>query len=448
MAMKPQNMPDDGPGQISSILRALRYRNYRLFFIGQGLSLIGTWMQQVAMSWLVYRLTGSALLLGVIGFVSQVPTFLVSPFSGVLADRWDRRNMLLITQSLSMVQAFILSAFVLTGTIQVWEIILLSALLGIVNSFDIPFRQSFVVDMVEGKEDLSNAIALNSSMFHGARLVGPSLAGLLIAVVGEGVCFLVNGISYLAVIASLAAMKLTPKQPSDRKRHILHELHEGITYAFTFPPIRALLMMIGLVSLLGMPYVVLMPVFAKVILKGGPHTFGFLMTAAGLGSFTAAIYLASRKSVLGLGRIIPVSLGIFGISIAAFAFSHLIWLSLILLVFAGFGVMLQIASSNTILQTIVDDDKRGRIMSLYTMAFMGMAPFGSLLAGALAGLIGTPITVLIGGISCLIGSLIFACWLPTFRKYIRPVYARMGIIPEVAAGIGAASEMTVPPEEQ
>lgn len=446
--MKPQNMPDNGPGQISSILRALRYRNYRLFFIGQGLSLIGTWMQQVAMSWLVYRLTGSALLLGVIGFVSQVPAFLVSPFSGVLADRWDRRNMLLITQSLSMVQAFILSAFVLTGTIQVWEIILLSALLGIVNSFDIPFRQSFVVDMVEGKEDLSNAIALNSSMFHGARLIGPSLAGLLIAVVGEGVCFLVNGISYLAVIASLAAMKLTPKQPSSRKRHILHELHEGITYAFTFPPIRALLMIIGLVSLLGMPYVVLMPVFAKVILKGGPHTFGFLMTAAGLGSFTAAIYLASRKSVLGLGRIIPASLGIFGVSIAVFAFSHLVWLSLILLVFAGFGVMLQIASSNTILQTIVDDDKRGRIMSLYTMAFMGMAPFGSLLAGALAGLIGTPITVLIGGISCLIGSLIFACWLPTFRKYVRPVYVRMGIIPEVAAGIGAASEMTVPPEEQ
>jgi MFS family permease len=448
MAMNTESIRDERPGQIRSILRALRYRNYRLFFIGQGLSLIGTWMQQVAMSWLVYRLTGSALLLGVVGFVSQVPAFLVSPFSGVLADRWDRRHMLLITQSLSMVQAFILSAFVLSGTIQVWEIILLSALLGIVNSFDIPFRQSFVVDMVEGKEDLSNAIALNSSLFHGARLIGPSLAGLLIAVVGEGVCFLINGISYLAVIASLAAMKMAPRHSLHRKRRILHELHEGITYAFTFPPIRALLMMIGLVSLLGMPYVVLMPVFAKVILHGGSHTFGFLMTAAGLGSLTAALYLASRKSVLGLGRIIVLSLSIFGLSIAAFAFSRLIWLSLILLVFAGFGVMLQIASSNTILQTIVDDDKRGRIMSLYTMAFMGMAPFGSLLAGALAGLIGAPITVLIGGISCLIGSLVFACLLPSFRKYVRPVYVRMGIIPEVAAGIRAASELTVPPEEQ
>jgi MFS family permease len=429
MITKHANTDPRRSGRFASILRALRSKNFRLFFAGQGFSLIGTWMQSVAMSWLVYRMTGSAFLLGVIGFVSQVPTFLVAPFSGVLADRWNRRQILIITQSIAMAQAFILSAFVLSGTIRVWEIICLSALLGIVNGFDIPFRQSFIVEMVEEKEDLGNAIALNSSLFHGARLIGPALAGLLIAVVGEGVCFLVNALSYLAVICSLALMRITSRPAPVVKRRILSELHEGYTYAFSFTPIRSILMLIALVSMLGMPYVVLMPVFAKEILHGGPHTYGFLMTASGVGSFIGALYLASRKSVLGLGRIIAFAPGIFGLSVAVFALSNLLWLSLILLVIAGFGMMMQIASSNTFLQTVVDDDKRGRVMSLYTMAFMGMAPFGSLLAGALAGRIGAPFTVLAGGLCCVVGSVAFACQLPSFRKYVRPVYERMGILP-------------------
>ncbi|MEN6448622.1 MAG: MFS transporter [Syntrophaceae bacterium] len=429
------------------ILRALRHRNFRLFFIGQGFSVIGTWMQSVAMSWLVYRLTGSAFLLGFIGFVSQVPSFLVAPFSGVLADRWDRRHVLIATQGVSMVQAFILAAVVLTGTVQVWEIIVLSAVLGLVNGFDVTFRQSFVVEMVEGKEDLGNAIALNSTMFHGARFIGPSLAGLLIVAVGEGACFVINGVSYLAVITSLLLMKTGPRTSPAGQRRILPELREGISYAFTSAPIRSVLMLVALVSLVGMPHVVLMPVFAKEILHGGPHTFGFLMTAAGMGSFTAALYLASRKSVVGLGRIIAIAPGILGVSIAAFAFSPYTWLSMALLVFAGIGMMLQIAASNTFLQTIVDDDKRGRVVSLFAMAFLGVAPFGSLLTGALASRIGAPLTVLIGGLCCIAGSASFVCWLPGFRKIVRPIYERMGIIPGAATGIEAPSELTLPPDE-
>lgn len=423
----------------------MRYRNYRLFFAGQSFSLIGTWMQSVAMSWLVYRLTGSAFLLGIIGFVSQVPTFLVAPFSGVWADRWSRRHILLITQSVAMAQAFVLAAFVLTGTIRVWEIILLSIVLGIVNGFDIPFRQSFVVEMVEGKEDLGNAIALNSSIFHGARLIGPSLAGILIATVGEGVCFFINGINYLAVIASLAAMRITPVPATPGRRHILHDLQEGFVYAFSFPPIRYILMTIALVSFLGMPYAVLMPVFAKEVLHGGPHTFGFLMTATGIGSFTGALYLAWRKSVVGLGRVIAFAPGVFGAGVAVFALSQAMWLSFIVLIIAGFGMMMIIAASNTILQTIVDDDKRGRIMSLYTMSFMGIAPFGSLLAGALAVRIGASFTVLAGGLSCIAGSVIFASRLPTFRKYVRPVYMRLGILQDT--GNEESAEMNMPSKE-
>lgn len=392
------------------------------------------------MSWLVYRLTGSALLLGVIGFVSQIPTLMVAPFAGVLADRWNRRNLIFGTQVLSMIQAFVLAWLVLTGNIRVWEIIVLSALMGIVNSFDVPFRQAFVVETVNDKNDLANAIALNSSMFHGTRLIGPAVAGILIATVGEGLCFLINGISYLAVLCSLAAMKILPRTVSLRKRRILQELKEGFTYAYQFTPIRSMLLLIALVSLLGIPYVVLMPVFAKEILHGGSHTFGFLVTASGIGSFVAAIYLASRKSVLGLEKIIAAAPALFGLSIAAFAFSRLTWLSLIILVFAGFGIMIQIASSNTMIQTLVDDDKRGRIMSFYTMAFMGMAPFGCLLAGALAGYIGAPRTVMLGGLCCILGAAVFSLRLPLFRKSARPVYERMGIIP----ADGGAADLPVP----
>ena len=434
-------------GATGGLFRALSYRNYRLFFFGQSISLIGTWMQQVAMSWLVYRLTGSALLLGTVGFTSQIPTFLVAPFAGVLADRSDRRLLLLATQSLAMVQALLLAYFVFSGSVQVWHIITLSLLLGIVNGLDIPVRQSFVIDMVEEKHGLANAIALNSSMVNAARLIGPSIAGLLISALGEGACFLLNAVSYLAVLVSLAMMRVAKRPLRQARRSVLHELREGVSYAVGSTPIRAILMLMALVSLMGMPYAVLMPVFAREILHGGPHTFGFLMAASGFGALSGTVYLASRKSVIGLGRLIALSCALFGAGIAAFALSRLQWLSLVFLLVSGFGAMVQVAASNTILQTIVEDDKRGRVMSFFTMSFMGMTPFGSLFAGALAGLIGAPATVVIGGIACLGGALIFTAWLPALREKVRPIYAQLGIIPEVAKGIQSASEVTVPPKE-
>ncbi len=425
--MKPAGKKDEGARDSILFLRAFRSRNYRLFFAGQSFSLIGTWMQQVALSWLVYRLTGSALLLGIIGFVSQIPSLFISPVAGVLADRWDRRNLLLATQCLAMVQAVILSALVLAGVIRIWEIILLSTLMGIVNSFDVPIRQAFVVEMVEAREDLANAIALNSSMFHGTRLIGPALAGILIGVVGEGVCFLVNAVSYLAVICSLIAMITTPAEPHARDWRILPELKEGFIYAYRSTPIRYILLLLSFVSLLGIPFVVLLPVFAREILHGGAHTYGFLMAASGMGSLIAAIYLAARKNVFGLGRIIAFSPAVMGVSIIALSFSRSLPLSLVILMFAGFGMMIQIASSNTILQTIVDDDKRGRIMSLYAMSFMGMAPFGCLLVGALAGHIGATRTVFLSGACCILGSAVFICRLPRFRREVHPIYERLGI---------------------
>lgn len=437
-----------GTVRLQQLLRALRSRNYRLFFAGQSISLVGTWMQQVAMSWLVYRLTGSALLLGVVGFASQIPSFLLAPVAGVLADRWERRRLLVCTQALAMLQAAVLAWFVLAGIVQVWQIVVLSFLLGVINAFDIPARQSFVVEMVEDREDLGNAIALNSSMVNAARLVGPSIAGLLVAAVGEGICFVLNAASYLAVIVALAAMRTGGRRPKREKRHILHELREGVSYAFGFAPIRSILLLTGLVSLMGMPYSVLMPVFARDILHGGAHTFGFLMAAAGSGALASTVYLASRKSVLGLGRIIALAAGLFGAGLIAFAFSSALVLSLLFLFLAGFGAMALVASSNTILQTIVDDDKRGRVMSLFTMAFIGMAPFGSFFVGAFADAIGARSTLLIGGVACLAGGALFARDLPKLREKIRPIYVKMGIIPEVATGMQAAAELTTPPEEQ
>jgi len=428
------------------IARALQYRNYRLFFGGQSISLIGTWMTRIATSWLVYRLTNSVFLLGVVGFSGQIPTFLVASFAGVLTDRWNRHHILVVTQILAMIQSFALAILTLTGIITVWHIILLSIFQGLINAFDMPARQSLVVEMVEKREDLGNAIALNSSMFNGARLLGPSIAGILISAVGEGMCFLLDGISYLAVIASLLAMKITPRKTETPKSNVLQGLKEGFSYAFPFAPIRSILLLIGVVSLVGMPYTVLMPVFAKEILRGGPHTLGFLMGASGIGALVGAIYLASRKSVLGLGRIIPLAASIFGIGLIAFSLSRVLWLSLAMMLLTGFGMMVQMASSNTVLQTIVDDDKRGRVMSFYTMAFMGTAPFGSLLAGGLASRIGAPNTLMIGGVCCILGSFIFASKLSILREMVRPIYVRMGIIPEVAKGIQTATELTAPPK--
>jgi MFS family permease len=418
------------PKGINLIFRALYHRNYRLFFGGQGISLIGTWMQQIAMSWLVYRMTNSAFLLGLIGFSSQICSFFFSPFAGVISDRWNRHHILVVTQSLAMTQAFVLAFLTLMGMIAVQHLIGLSLFLGFVNAFDMPTRQAFVVEMVEKREDLGNAIALNSFLFNGARLVGPSIAGILISILGEGMCFLLNAVSFLAVIIALLAMKMTNHKREAEKTHVLQGLKEGFIYAFGFPPIRTILFFLSWLSLVATANTTLMPVFAKDILHGDSKTYGFLMAAIGVGAIIGAIFLASRRSVLGLGRIIALASSIFGIGLISFSLSHALWLSQFLLLVTGFGMMVHMASSNTILQTMVDDDKRGRVMSLYVMAFMGMAPFGSLAGGSLAGSIGAPSTLVIGGASCILGSFLFMKKLPSLREVGRPIYVRKGILSE------------------
>jgi MFS family permease len=418
------------PKGLRLIFRALQHRNYRLFFSGQGISLIGTWMQQIAMGWLVYRMTNSAFLLGLIGFSSQICILFISPFAGVLSDRMNRHRILIATQSLAMVQAFILATLTLTGTIAVHHIVILSLFLGLVNSFDIPNRQAFVVELVEKREDLGNVIALNSFLFNGARLVGPSIAGILISILGEGMCFLLNGVSFIAVIIALLAMKVIFNKREKEKTQVLKGLKEGFAYAFGFPPIRSIIFFLGWISVMGMACTTLMPIFAKDILHGGSQTYGFLMAAIGVGAIIGAIYLASRKSVLGLGRIIAIASGIFGMGLISFSLSRILWLSLFLLLLAGFGMMVHLASSNTILQTMVDDDKRGRVMSIYSMAFMGMAPFGSLAGGSLAARIGASYTLIIGGVLCILGSFMFAKKLPLIREMVRPIYIRKGILSE------------------
>jgi len=422
------------------MLRALRHRNYRLFFAGQGISVIGTWLTRVATSWLVYRLTGSKFLLGVVGFASQIPIFVLAPVAGVLIDRWDRRRLLIVTQAFFMLQSLTLAALSLTGAIRVWHIIVLSLCQGLAYSFDTPGRQSFVVEMIEDRNALSNAIALNSSLFNGARLIGRAIAGILIARVGEGICFLCDGISYVAVILSLLAMRVSRGPAPARHNDVLRGMKEGLDYAMGFAPIRSILLLLALVSFMGMPYTVLLPVFATNILHGNADTLGFLTAATGLGALAGALYMAMRRTVLGLGRWIAAASAMFGAGLAAFALSHHLWLSLALLLLAGFGMMVQMASCNTVLQTVVEDDKRGRVMGLYTVSFLGIAPFGSLAAGAMASLIGASYTVLIGGLCCIGGAMLFARRLPMIRRLVRPIYIRKGIILPVASGIRAASE--------
>jgi MFS family permease len=429
------------------VVRALRHRNYRLFFGGQGISLIGTWMTRVATGWLVYRLTGSAFLLGLVSFASQIPILFLGPFAGVWVDRWNRHRVLVVTQFLSMLQSFGLAALALTHTITVTDIILLNLFQGCINAFDMPARQAFVIEMVENREDLGNAIALNSSLVNAARLVGPSVAGLVIAAVGEGYCFLIDGFSYMAVIASLLAMTVVARQARHEQQSVLSELHEGWKYVSGFRPIWSILLLLACVSLVGMPYTALMPIFAGRILHGGAYTLGFLMAATGVGALIGAVSLAARRSVLGLGRVIPLTAAGFGASLIAFSSSRMLWLSLLLLVVTGFCFMQQMASSNTILQTITEDKKRGRVMSFYAMAFQGVAPFGSLIAGAAASRIGAPHTLMIGGAICIVGAALFALQLPVLRQAVRPIYTLIGIIPEVASGISTASALQEPPEE-
>lgn len=429
------------------IVRSFRHRNYRLFFSGQSVSLIGTWMTRIATSWLVYRLSGSALLLGVVGFAGQIPTFLLAPFAGVWVDRLNRHRVLVVTQVLAMLQSLALAGLALTNHITVPYVIWLSAFQGLINAFDMPARQAFVVEMVDDRADLSNAIALNSSMVNMARLIGPSLAGIVIAGFGEGYCFLIDGISYLAVIASLLLMTLKPTPPRPARAQVLTELKEGWVYVSTSPAIRALLLLLALVSLVGMPYTVLMPIFAAKVLHGGPHTLGFLMGASGVGALAGAIHLASRKTVLGLGRVVTISAGLFGLGLITFSQSRWIVLSLALMFLTGLGMMQQMAATNTILQTIAEEEKRGRVMSYYTMSFVGMAPFGSLLAGSMAARFGAPATLLVSGVCVLLGGLWFRLHLPEIRRAIRPIYVELGILPEVATGLQSASALQVPPED-
>jgi MFS family permease len=418
------------------LVRSFSHRNYRLFFMGQGVSLIGTQMQNLALSWLVYRLTGSMLLLGVVGFSSQILIFVAAPFAGVLADRVNRRALLVVTQSVATVQALILAILTLmkhadgTPLIQVWHIVALSALLGLVMGFDIPTRQSFVVEMIEDRADLPNAIALNSFMFNGARLVGPALAGVVIKLVGEGTCFLLNAVSFLAVIAALLAMKVQPKSAEAASRRALQSFKEGAQYVAGHKPILSLLLLLATLSLVGMPYAVLMPVFAKDILHGDSFTQGCLTSAVAAGAIVAAIFLASRKSVYGLGQILTAAVALFGAALLGFSHSTHLWLSLGLLGLAGAAGMSLMASCNTLIQTLVDDDKRGRVMSFYTISFVGLAPFGSLLVGALAARFGAPAAVAINGAGCLAAAVVFWMWLPRFLSLIHPVFVRMGIAAE------------------
>jgi MFS family permease len=430
------------------VLGALRHRNFRLFFFGQSVSLIGTWMQQIAMVWLVYRLTNSPFLLGLVGFCSQIPSFFVAPLAGVFTDRWNLHRTIIATQALAMLQAAVLALLTMTGVVTVGQVILLSLFIGVVDAFDIPARQAFLIQMVEGSEGLAGAIGLNSSMFNAARLVGPAIAGFLIAAVGEATCFLLNALSFLAVLAALLAMRLPPRAVPQSPLHVLHNLNEGIRYAFGFPPIRAILVLLAVVNLAAMPLAVLLPVFAAEVLRGGPHTLGLLTSALGLGSLVGALVLASRKTVLGLGRQIAWASGAFGLSLIVFSFSAVLWLSMLLLVMTGFALMMETAASNTVLQTIVEDGKRGRVMSFYTMAFLGVAPLGSLLAGALAGRLGVPHVAQLAGAMCALASLVFTLRLPALRAFVRPIYQRIGVLPDVTSGIPSVAPLSASPEKR
>jgi MFS family permease len=410
------------------LTRALGSRNYRLFFSGQSVSLVGTWITRIATSWLVYRLTGSVLLLGVVGFCGQIPTLLLAPFAGVLVDRWNRHRILVVTQALSLLQSAALAVLALTGIITVPHVLLLQIAQGIINAFDTPARQAFVSEMVEDRADLPNAIALNSSMVNGSRIIGPSIGGIVIAAVGEGWCFALDALSYVAVIGSLLAMRLTPRATPRRDTRMREELATGFRYVTRFVPVRSALLLLSLVSVMGMPYTVLMPAISANVLHGGPHTLGFLMTASGAGALGGALYLASRRSVLGLGRAMAVASTTFGVGLAAFSLSRSLWLSLLLLPLVGAGMMVTMAATNTIIQTLVSEDLRGRVMAFYTMAFLGTAPIGSLVAGLAADRIGPQRTILLGGIACIAAGAWFATRLPRLRELVRPIYVERGIL--------------------
>jgi len=412
---------------------AFRSRNYRLYFAGQSISLIGTWMTRLATSWLVYRLTDSAFLLGLTGFLSQIPALFLSPLAGVWVDRWDRHRAMVITQVLAMLQSLALAALTLSGHVSMPWVLFLTLMQGLINTFETPARQSFVIQMVEDRADLSNAIALNSSIVNAGRLVGPAIAGLVIAAYGEGFCFLIDGLSYIAVVYSLLAMKNLRPGLRNPPKHVWQELTEGWRYIVGSAAIHWILLMLGLVSLIGMPFTVLMPIVADKVLGGGAHTLGFLTAATGLGALVCAVMLAMRQSVVGLGRSLGLAALLLGGSLILFGLSRSFWWSMVLMFGAGYGMMQQIVGSNTILQTIVADDKRGRVMSFYSMAVFGFLPIGSLFAGSIAARIGAPETLILGGALCVLASVWFFGRLPSIRRVLRPVYLEMGIMADPAA---------------
>jgi MFS family permease len=420
---------------VGTTLRALRHRNFQLFFSGQMISLTGTWMQNVAQDWLVYRLTGSSLLLGLVAFMSQIPVFILAPVAGIVADRFNRHRTVVLTQSLSMVLGLTLAILTLSGRIRVWEIMVLATLQGVVIAFDIPARQSFLMDMV-GRDDLLNAIALNSSMFNAARIIGPAFAGVLVAWIGEGWCFFTNGVSYLAVIGGLLMMRLSPLTSQLPAGSAFEHIVEGFRFARRTAPVRLLLLTLGIVSLVAMPYTILMPIFAASILHGGARGLGLLMGATGLGALLGSLTLASKRDVRGLGRWVWFASAVFGSSLILFSFSQRFWVSFALLVPAGFGMMVQMGATNTLLQVMTPDHLRGRVMALYSMMFIGMAPIGALLGGAVAAKIGAPWTVAIGGSACLINGIVFARRLPAIRGEARELIRAKGIfIAEPSASV-------------
>ena len=401
-------------------------------------------MQSVAEAWLIYRLTGSSVLLGILGFVRQIPIFLLSPLAGLVADRWPRHRVVIATQIASMSLAFTLAALTMTGRIRVWEIVVLATILGIVNAFDVPARQAFLIEMV-GREDLLNAIALNSSMFNGARVAGPAIAGVVVALVGEGWCFLLNGISYIAVLAGLFLMRLEKTKPVHDGSAPLEKLREGFRFARHTGPIRALLVLVATVSLLALPFSVLMPVFAVQILHGGASAYGTLMGAVGVGAMFGALALAMRQQLRGLGNVVAYAATGLGISLVLFSVSHWFWISFVILVASGFTMMMQFTATNTLIQAMVPDQLRGRVMSLYSMMFLGMTPIGSLLDGYVANYVGAPITVAIGGLVSCLGGLAFARKWPSMRGPARDLVAAQGMMaprpqPEESGPGSAATE--------
>ena len=411
-------------------LRAFQHRNFRLFFYGQSLSLLGTWIQQVAMSWLVYRMTGSPFLLGLTAFAGQIPILLFAPLGGIWADRFDRRKLLVATQVLAMAQGLALALLGYTGLIQVWHIILMAAVLGVIMALDTPIRQAFVPEMVPVKQDLPSAIALNGFMQNAGRMIGPTIAGVLLAVSSEAFCFLVNGVSKIAVVAAVALMRIETPAGKESGAPLLRDFREGVVYAWSLVPVRLLLPIVALVSFMATPYQALMPIFASEVFQGDARMLGFLIGAAGFGGVAALIYLAARQDVRGLSRLIVAGAAMTGLSLMVFAESKILWLSLIAITVTGFGTILNAVAVSMILQTIVADEKRGRVMSFFTMAFLGVAPLGSLAAGSLAQAIGAGHTLFIGGVCCVGGAIALWRQLPRLRANIREIYVRIGVITE------------------